>query len=270
MVVARRRYNPQLMSDLFIDTRGHGDRHVVLLHGWAMHGGVFAPLVEQLEATCTLHLVDLPGHGRSRDCALPLEPATCARVIAAATPPALWLGWSLGGAIALRAALDFPEQVGALAMVCASPCFVRRADWEYGVSPEVFTDFGRELDCDHHATVERFLALEAMGSDHAREDMRRMRGEVFRYGDPDPRVLHEGLALLQEFDLRASLSALTQPSAWIAGSRDRLVPWRALAWSANACGGRSIRIEHAGHAPFIGFSADVAGAVMSLLQVAPA
>ena len=38
-----------------------------LIHGWAMHGGIFAPLVDALAAHWRLHLVDLPGHGRSRD-----------------------------------------------------------------------------------------------------------------------------------------------------------------------------------------------------------
>ncbi|MGB6143398.1 MAG: alpha/beta fold hydrolase, partial [Rhodanobacter sp.] len=62
---------------LFIEKAGHGPLPLVLLHGWAMHGGVLAPLVEALEQQCTMYVVDLPGHGRSRDCGLPLEPHAC-------------------------------------------------------------------------------------------------------------------------------------------------------------------------------------------------
>ena len=51
---------------LHVERSGHGP-DVVLLHGWAMHGGVFAPLVERLASRFTLYLVDLPGHGYSRD-----------------------------------------------------------------------------------------------------------------------------------------------------------------------------------------------------------
>ena len=118
------------MSDLFIQTHGHGDTHLVLIHGWAMHGGVFEPLVDALEHRCTLHVVDLPGHGRSRESALPLEPAACARAIAEATPPAIWLGWSMGGLIALTGALEQAASVRALAMLSSSPCFVRGPDGE--------------------------------------------------------------------------------------------------------------------------------------------
>src|SRR5690606_40089530 len=52
---------------------------------------------ERLAPHFRLHLVDLPGHGHSRDSALPLHPAMVASEIAARTPPAIWLGWSLGG-----------------------------------------------------------------------------------------------------------------------------------------------------------------------------
>ena len=90
---------------LHIETLGRGPVPLVLLHGWAMHGGVLSPLVDALADRCTMYVVDLPGHGYSRHCGLPLEPSACAAAIAQATPPALWLGWSLGGLIALTAAL---------------------------------------------------------------------------------------------------------------------------------------------------------------------
>lgn len=65
---------------------------LVLLHGWALHGGVFAPLVARLRDRFALHVVDLPGHGHSRDCGVPLTLQACAEAICALTPPAAWLG----------------------------------------------------------------------------------------------------------------------------------------------------------------------------------
>lgn len=253
------------MSGLFIERHGHGDIHMVLLHGWAMHGGVFAPLVEALADRCTLHVVDLPGHGRSRECTLPLEVGAVAAAIAAATPPAIWLGWSMGGLFALAGALDHAGHVQALAMLDASPRFVRGADWPHGTAPEVLDQFGIDLDTDYHDTLERFLALEAMGSEHARSEMRRLRTDLFTHGEPAKRVLQEGLHLLDTTDLRSRLGELRQPSAWIAGARDRLIPWQAMAWSAEQCGGRFTRIAHAGHAPFIGFADAVVAALDPLL-----
>ncbi len=253
------------MSELFVQSRGRGDIHLVLLHGWAMHGGVFAPLAERLETRCTLHLVDLPGHGRSRDSTIPLTPLECAHAIARQVPPAIWLGWSLGGLVALQAALDLPQRVQALAMLCASPRFVRAHDWPHAVSPEILQQFATDLRHDYRDTLERFLALEALGSDCAQQDLRRLRGDAFAAAEPNLRVLCEGLDVLERTDLREYLSRLSRPSTWIAGRRDRLVPWQAMQWSARECGGNFVRIEGGGHAPFIGHAAEIVAALQPLL-----
>ncbi len=251
---------------MHIDVRGSGPA-LVMLHGWAMHGGLFAPLAEQLEQRFTLHMVDLPGHGRSADSALPLELAAVGAELSRRIPSALWLGWSLGGLFALDAALRFPAAVRGLVMLCASPRFVRSADWPQGMPAELFRGFAGELGHDYHGTLERFLSLEAQGSDHAREELRRLRAQVFAHGRPAPARLLEGLQLLQDTDLRDGLSRLNIPSLWIAGRRDRLVSPAAMQWSAaRTRGGRYIQVEHGGHAPFLSHADEVAVAVDSMAQ----
>jgi len=251
---------------LFIEQAGHGLVPLVLLHGWAMHGGVLAPLVEALADRCTMHVVDLPGHGGSRDCGLPLEPSACAAAIAAATPPAIWLGWSLGGLIALTAALEHPQQVRGLAMLCATPKFARDESWPWGSDATLVHQLALDLEVDYHATIERFLALEAMGSPDPRAELRRLRELAFARGEPDLRVLQEGIRILETRDLRARLPGLRQQNAWIAGRRDRLVPPQAMEWSAQQAHGRFVQIERAGHAPFFTHADDVAQALQPLLD----
>ena len=250
---------------LHVDRLGHGPVPMVLLHGWAMHGGVMRPLADALAAQCTLYVVDLPGHGWSRASTVPLEPRACAAAIAAVTPPAIWLGWSLGGLIALTAALNLPQHVRALAMVCATPKFVRDASWQYGTDAALVQQLATDLETDYHATLERFLALEAMGSADPRAELRELRKLVFSRGEPDLRVLQEGIGILDHTDRRAALPDLTIPSVWIAGRRDRLVPPPAMHWSATRCGGRYVEIDQASHAPFFGHADAVAQALQPLL-----
>jgi len=250
---------------LHIDKLGHGPTPLVLLHGWAMHGGVLAPLVEALSAQCTMYVVDLPGHGHSRHVDLPLEPHACAAAIAAATPPAAWLGWSLGGLVALTGALDLPRHVRGLAMLCATPCFARGDGWPHGMDKAQIHQLATDLHTDYHATLERFLALEAMGSADPRAELRHLRELVFARGEPQPRVLQEGLAVLETTDRRAALPDLAVPSVWIAGHRDRLVPPAAMQWAASQCGGAWHDIPQAGHAPFFGHAPAVARALQPLL-----
>jgi pimeloyl-[acyl-carrier protein] methyl ester esterase len=255
---------------LHIEQVGDGPQPLVLIHGWAMHGGIFAPLVEALADRCTLYVVDLPGHGHSRACGLPLEAHAIAEAITLATPPAPWLGWSLGGLVALTAALDQPAHVQGLAMLCATPRFVRDADWPHGSDASLVHQLALDLETGYHATIERFLALEAMGSADPKAELRRLRAEVFMRGEPELRVLQEGIGLLERSDLRAQLPQLAVPSVWIAGRRDRLVPPAAMAWSAAQCGGRFVEIAHAGHAPFIGHADAVVAALEPLFAEIPA
>src|SRR5690606_37953635 len=167
---------------MHVETRGHGP-DLVLLHGWAMHGGVLASLADALADDFRIHVVDLPGHGSSRE-ETPGGLAITARRIAERIPPAIWLGWSLGGLVALRAALDVPQRVRGLVLIAASPRFVRGPDWPDGVPPEVFAQFAEGLDRDYRATIVRFLALETLGSPHAQSELRGLRAQVFARGEP--------------------------------------------------------------------------------------
>lgn len=246
------------MSELHIERHGDGDTPLVLIHGWAMHGGMLSPLVEALASRYTMYVVDLPGHGYSRDSDIPLEPLACARAIATATPPAIWMGWSLGGLVALTAALDLPDHVTSVVALCSTPRFVRTEGWPYGNDAAMVEKLAIDLEADYHGTLERFIALEAMGSADPRAEARRLREEAFSRGEPDPRVLMEGLRLLESADLRPRLSELRKRSLWMAGRRDRIVHPEAMRWCAEAAGGRFEEIAHAGHAPFIGHATAVA------------
>ena len=236
---------------MHIETLGSGP-DLVLIHGWALHGGVFAPLAERLAPHYRLHLVDLPGHGFSRDPDEPLELAAVASAIAARVPPAVWLGWSLGGLFALRAAATLPTVRG-LAMIAATPRFVRAEDWPHAVEPEVFDRFGRELGEDYAGTLDRFIALDTLGSEHGRAELKTLRALLHARGEPDPAALRAGLALLDGSDLRRSLPGLRVPSLWLAGRRDRLVHPRGMeAAAALAPRSRFVELAGAAHAPFLG------------------
>jgi pimeloyl-[acyl-carrier protein] methyl ester esterase len=246
------------ITQLHVEVIGNGPP-LVLLHGWAMHGGVFAPLAARLRDRFTLHLVDLPGHGLSRESSVPLALEACVAAIADRVPRAPWCGWSLGGLFALHAAQTRPQQVPALAMLCASPRFVRGVDWKSGVSADIFRDFAAGLRSDYRGTLDRFVALEAFGSEHAKDEIRALREGLFARGEPAAGVLADGLELLESADLRGGLPTLPVPSLWLAGRRDRLVDPCAMRDAATlAPAAQFAVIEHAGHAPFLTHADDVA------------
>lgn len=253
---------------MHIETQGSGP-DLVLVHGWAMHGGVFAPLLERLAAHFRVHVVDLPGHGFAR-AEQHFDAQDSARRIAAETPRAPWVGWSLGGQVVLHAALQSPTQVRGVALIASSPRFVRAADWPDAVGAEVFAEFAAELRLRYRHAIERFLALETMGSPHAQAELRDLRQRVFARGEPRMEALCDGLAALESGDLRAALPSLAMPSLWIAGRRDRLVPPAAMQRAAGlAAAGRYLEFN-SGHAPFIEHADGVADALVEFERGLPA
>ena len=252
---------------MHIDTYGHGaNTSVVLLHGWAMHGGLFKTLAERLARHANVHVVDLPGHGYSREGEDGFDLADCVERLSHLLPPSIWVGWSLGGLVALRAALTPAAQVRGLGMLCASPCFVSNGAWQHGVAMATLQQFGSDLATDYRGTIERFLALEALGDDNAQACLRELQDHWFDRGEPGTAVLEMGLYALEHTDYRDRLSQLTCPSVWVPGGRDRLVPWQAMEWAAEAARGRYHRIAGAAHAPFLTHLAEVTAQIDYLIR----
>jgi pimeloyl-[acyl-carrier protein] methyl ester esterase len=254
---------------MILDSIGNGP-DLVLVHGWAMHAGIFSPLTRLLTPHFRVHLVDLPGHGENIGSQVSCSPAACADILTTKLPRALWVGWSLGGIVAMQAALAHADKVSGIVEIAASPRFVLGPDWSLGVAADVFTQFGAGLHRDYRGTVERFLALEALGSDHIQAELRELKAHVFERGEPTLAALEQGLHALETTDLRADLPQLPVPSLWIAGRRDRLVPAAAMRWAAEQSPqGRFVEIS-SGHAPFISHADEVAAAIMAFArEIAP-
>jgi malonyl-CoA O-methyltransferase len=239
----------------------------VLLHGWALHGGAWGPWIERLARRSRLHLVDLPGHGRSpwqHDLA---SVGDLARAVAPQVPPgAALLGWSLGGMVALELARQRPGHVAALALVATTPCFLAREDWPAGMNPQVLAGFAAGLAGDYRRTINNFLALQTWGDERAAEALRSLRANLAAHGEPDPRALEAGLRILRDADLRDGLERIALPALVIAGEHDRITPAAAGRELAAALpSARFVEVPRAGHAPFLSHPEAVLGAVESFL-----
>ncbi|MGL4933117.1 MAG: pimeloyl-ACP methyl ester esterase BioH [Aeromonas sp.] len=226
---------------------------LVLLHGWGMNGAVWHGIAQPLAARYRVHLVDLPGFGNSPladevDYSLPW----LAEQVAAILPDKCHLlGWSLGGLVASQLALTHPERLRALITVASSPCFMARDEWP-GIAPKVLTGFNQMLAGDFHQTIERFLAIQAMGSEHARDDIRQLRHWLAERPAPQFAALDAGLRLLAESDLREPLRGVALPWLRIYGRLDSLVPNAVIPLlDAHYPASQRVTLSKASHAPFI-------------------
>jgi pimeloyl-[acyl-carrier protein] methyl ester esterase len=250
---------------LYTQTSGHGP-DLVLIHGWGLHGGVWDAFVPLLEDDFRVTRIDLPGHGHSAWSGEDTLDALAAAVLSAVPAHAHWAGWSLGGMVALRAALLQRTRVSSLVSIASSPCFVRRPGWQSAMLPQLLDNFARELGQDYVRTLNRFLALQVRGSAHAGEVLKRLRATLLARGRPQPQGLRAGLEVLRNADLRAAAAHLQCPALLLMGERDTLVPPEAgRAMAALLPGARLVVIPAAGHAPFIAAPDAVAGQMRDFL-----
>jgi pimeloyl-[acyl-carrier protein] methyl ester esterase len=236
-----------------VESAGHGPP-LVLLHGWALHSGLWGPLLPQLAARFRVYAVDLPGHGHSAA----TDPYTLDEIVAAvdrAVPtglPLTLLGWSLGGAVAMAWTGAQPARVARLVLVGTSPRFVADPTWPHAMSAATLARFGDELAVAYRSTLQRFLSLQLHGGDQGRAALALMRKHLFSRGEPAPRVLASALDILARIDLREAATMLTPPTLVVAGDRDTLAPAAAGRWLAQAIpGAECVVIPGAGHAPFL-------------------
>ena len=92
---------------------------IVLLHGFGQTARCWGPLAPALARHRTVVRLDAPGHGDTGGEGADL-PDT-AHLMAEAGGPAVYLGYSMGGRMALQLAVDRPDVVEALIVLGATP-----------------------------------------------------------------------------------------------------------------------------------------------------
>lgn len=129
---------------------------LVLVHGFAQTSRCWGPVEEALRADHEVVAVDLPGHGASAHPPLDL-PATAA-VVGEGGGRAVYLGYSFGGRVCLRLALDRPDLVAGLVLIGATAGLDDERD--RAARREADEALARQLEAEGLAAfLERWLAL---------------------------------------------------------------------------------------------------------------
>lgn len=108
-------------ESIFIKTIGNGSS-VVLLHGFTQNHSCWGDIPSYLGQNHEVLLVDLPGHGLSRNIQANLEQS--ADLLAKSIKPCYLIGYSMGARIGLHLALRYPHLIEKMILIGANPGLV--------------------------------------------------------------------------------------------------------------------------------------------------
>lgn len=236
---------------LHVERHGSGP-HLVLLHGWALHSGVWGAARERLAERFTVTSIDLPGHGHSRHLTFQSQDDVARQIAPHIPEAATVLGWSLGGQVAMLLATSQPARVRRLVLLSSTPRFISGDDWSHGMRTSTLNDFAQRLASDYRSTLLNFLSLQVLGSQDARSHIALLRKDLFAHGEPASETLTDGLQALAHTDLRSVARDITQATLIMAGNRDALTPIGASTWLAeNMRKTQMVRVADGAHALFL-------------------
>ncbi|MDY0003049.1 MAG: alpha/beta fold hydrolase [Polyangia bacterium] len=206
----------QLVEGILIRYRLQGPQSasppLVFVHGAAGGQYVWLEQASDLAQDNRVLLYDLAGHGASESMPGPADVPSHARMLAGllealGLPPAVVVGHSMGGAIAMSLALLAPERVTGLVLVATGA--------RLPVSPAVFEAIGAGLEA-----FGALLGMTAYSPSTPRELVARFTGAPIQAAEE---VVRADFEACQTFDLRERLGEIAAPCLVLGGEKDALV-----------------------------------------------
>ena len=188
---------------------------LAVLGGWGVSPEILSPWLETLEESVDIHVVDIPDLDAAE--LLSVEERS-KRLLQSAPANSYWLGWSLGGAIALDLANQFPDRVKGVITLATNPCFVAQDGWA-GMEADTFANFLQAYREVPAKTLQRFASLQVAGASEPRTLLRELKANLL-----EPQVVLAQLLELLAIDRREQLAQLEVPTLMMLADSDALVP----------------------------------------------
>jgi pimeloyl-ACP methyl ester carboxylesterase len=206
------------IGDRLLRVRDEGEGKktpLVCIHGAGSSSVIWMDTVRRLSPKRRVVALDLPGHGQSDRWHPPAEVSIAMYRDAVGTvcanlkiEKAILVGHSMGGQIALDAALSWPERVAGVVMVNSGP--------KLAVSPRVFERLEKEF-----SSFPDWLAHVGWSPATPREIVERWQGIAFT---ADQEIATADFRAVERFDARPRLSSLRPPLLDLGGGDDLLAP----------------------------------------------
>ena len=239
---------------------------LALIHGWGLGPTVWQPVLPLLSQRFNVHVLALPGYGtpetlvNSQPSGEPIQATasftrTAETLVKTLPDKCILCGWSLGGMLALQAALlaaQGGKTLRGLILVGSTPRFTQGVDWPHAQPESLLDTFIAALATDAAVTLQRFIALLNQGDTQARALGRTFLKQLHADPLPDTATLLVGLGWLRDVDLRQQLAAIDVPTLLVHGEHDPLMPLHAAVWLNEQWPNAQLEVfSGAAHAPFL-------------------
>ena len=258
----------QLQYQIF----GQG-KPLLLVHGWAMHSGVWAEVIEKFSGSFQIIALDLRGHGAAREAPGPytydcfagdiidlMAELACGRITA--------IGWSMGVSVLLKAAAQSPELFSRFVFISGNPSLVSRPDYGCGIPAVTVQRLYRQVERTYPEGLKNFYRLlltpkeqELLGHDTRYAAMTDLSAA------PGKDAALATLACLMEEDLRPALASIAAPTLILHGDEDAICNPKAAAFMhSHIPGSQLVMFDQTGHVPFLTRSDAVMGHLSLFLE----
>ena len=236
---------------------------LVLLHGWAANSLIWNPILDQLRSKYEVTTLDLPGYGTQVDYRGDYDiDSVVDDTLSRAPETANWVAWSLGGTIALAAALARPQRFQKLQLISTTPRFLANDQWVHGVRAALIEKLSSDFETSYSKALKKFVMLQTfLGQQNTKKYSAELSRELYdlliQADPPSQRTLQSGLELLRQTDLRARLGELKIKTQVVAGQSDHVVPISASEYLyEQLSNGHSFVSLPGGHLPFLQQTSD--------------
>lgn len=222
----------------------------IFIHGAGHTGEIWSELAVHFPGSL---MPSLPGHPQGEACATIEEYAgwLLETHLAVDGERGVLIGNSMGGAIALAAALQAPERVAALVLVGSGarlrvhPDFFARLEGDFAAAARALARLQLAPDAPETRLARIVAAMECSGRATTLQDFR----------------------ACDAFDLRERLAAIAQPTLIVSGSEDRMTPPKLSAFLHEQIRGATLEsLEGAGHVPQLEQPERLARAIAAFLS----